>query len=209
MAEYPPFINATSNIGKILSNIQTAQTPPKYTQDFQKEILGVKSSSAQPFIGVLKRISFLSADGSPTELYKQFRNKSLAGEAMAQGIKIGYESLFKINEYAYKLSREDLKDLIAQATGLDKSVSTLNGILGTFTELCKFADFNTETKSTQYNNGNSNDESPTEHQTAAQSGTGISKKISLGYTINLNLPETTDIAVFNAIFKSLKDNLLD
>jgi hypothetical protein len=32
--------------------------------------------------------------------------------------------------------------------------------------------------------------------------------LNLGYTINLNLPATSDIAVFNAIFKSLKENLL-
>jgi hypothetical protein len=32
--------------------------------------------------------------------------------------------------------------------------------------------------------------------------------LNLGYTINLNLPATTDAAVFDAIFKSLKEHLL-
>jgi hypothetical protein len=32
--------------------------------------------------------------------------------------------------------------------------------------------------------------------------------INLSYTINLNLPAATDIGVFNAIFKSLKEHLL-
>jgi hypothetical protein len=32
--------------------------------------------------------------------------------------------------------------------------------------------------------------------------------LNLSYTINLNLPETSDVEVFNAIFKSLKENLL-
>ncbi len=32
--------------------------------------------------------------------------------------------------------------------------------------------------------------------------------LNLGYTININLPATTDQAVFNAIFKSIKQNLL-
>ena len=32
--------------------------------------------------------------------------------------------------------------------------------------------------------------------------------IGLNYTINLNLPATNDVEVFNAIFKSLKENLL-
>jgi hypothetical protein len=33
-------------------------------------------------------------------------------------------------------------------------------------------------------------------------------EMRVGYTINLNLPETTNPEVFNAIFKSLRDNLL-
>jgi len=33
-------------------------------------------------------------------------------------------------------------------------------------------------------------------------------KFNLSYTINLNLPKTDDIAVFNAIFRALKENLL-
>jgi hypothetical protein len=37
---------------------------------------------------------------------------------------------------------------------------------------------------------------------ARQTNFGIS------YTINLNLPATTDVEVFNAIFKSLKENIL-
>ena len=38
-----------------------------------------------------------------------------------------------------------------------------------------------------------------------------SEKVKLGisYTINLNLPATTEIEVFNAIFKSLKNNIID
>jgi hypothetical protein len=37
-------------------------------------------------------------------------------------------------------------------------------------------------------------------------GNGIG--MNLSYTINLNLPPSTDIAVFNAIFQSLRKNLL-
>jgi hypothetical protein len=33
-------------------------------------------------------------------------------------------------------------------------------------------------------------------------------KLGITYTINLNLPATTDVEVFNAIFKALKENLL-
>ena len=36
----------------------------------------------------------------------------------------------------------------------------------------------------------------------------LKAELSLGYTINLHLPATSDVAVFNAIFKSLRENLL-
>ena len=34
-------------------------------------------------------------------------------------------------------------------------------------------------------------------------------KSELGYTIQVHLPATTDINVYNAVFKSLKEHLLD
>ena len=34
------------------------------------------------------------------------------------------------------------------------------------------------------------------------------REFSISYTINLNLPPTTNVEVFNAIFRSLKENLL-
>jgi len=36
----------------------------------------------------------------------------------------------------------------------------------------------------------------------------VDGRLRLSYTINLNLPATTEIEVFNAIFKSLRENLL-
>ena len=36
----------------------------------------------------------------------------------------------------------------------------------------------------------------------------LNGRLGLSYTINLNLPATTEIEVFNAIFKSLRENLL-
>ena len=33
-------------------------------------------------------------------------------------------------------------------------------------------------------------------------------ELKVGYTINLNLPETSDPKVFNAIFRALRENLL-
>lgn len=46
-------------------------------------------------------------------------------------------------------------------------------------------------------------------QQPKQNTSPTQKGINLSYTINLNLPATKDIDVFNAIFKSLKQHILD
>jgi hypothetical protein len=46
------------------------------------------------------------------------------------------------------------------------------------------------------------------HDRSGSDQVGGKLKMGLSYQINIILPETENIAVFNAIFKSLKDNLL-
>jgi hypothetical protein len=52
-------------------------------------------------------------------------------------------------------------------------------------------------------------EQPEEEPTDSEiSESRTTKKMGISYTINLNLPATTEIEVFNAIFKSLKEYIL-
>ncbi|MBA3448023.1 MAG: hypothetical protein H0T56_10525 [Pseudaminobacter sp.] len=52
------------------------------------------------------------------------------------------------------------------------------------------------------------DEVTTPHDRSVPDQAGGKMKLGLSYQINIVLPETENIAVFNAIFKSLRDNLL-
>lgn len=202
----PPFMNGYGLIEKILPKIIEAQTPPRFTQDFVKTVLGFKTGSAKAFIPLAKRLGLLNTDGTPTELYKKFRNQKVSKEAMAQAIRKGYSDLFTTNEYVYELNAKDLEGLVKQVTGLDKSTSTLLSIIRTFLALKKFADFkkgaeDLERAGEEKKGSNAKDESePPGHKEDV--------KLNLSYSINLVLPKTEDISVFNAIFKSLKENLL-
>lgn len=89
-------------------------------------------------------------------------------------------------------------------TGLEKGNSTVNAIVGTFEAIKGFADFSIEKEPQQNSKENIVETSPA-HQNSVETE-GI--KLGLAYTINLVLPKTDDIAVFNAIFKSLRENLL-
>ena len=202
MAELPPFMNAYGSVGKILEKIKQAKTPERFTYDFLNTTLGFKSSSARAFIALAKRIGLLASDGSPTDLYKSFRNHAESGGAMAKAIRKGYPQLFERNESAHKMNKKDLEGLLVQITGLEKNNATIRAIVETFEALKPFAQFGEEEKVAE---GPKEEEK--EMLTSEEGPTG-ELKLGLAYTINLVLPKTDDVAVFNAIFKSLREHLL-
>lgn len=216
MSDKLPFINSTGLVQKILEQIIKAATPSRYTVDFQSTVLGYGSGSAKPFIPLLKRLGFLNSDGSPTDLYKEFRMETHRGLAMAKALKHGYSALYKVNEYAHELDKSKLKDAIIRVTGHDKDAGVVRAIAGTFEALKNYAKFfatDSETE-TKIEEDKLRYESP-----AMISSTNSERKVdttgtsargmNLSYTINLNLPASKDPEVFNAIFKTLKENLLN
>jgi hypothetical protein len=203
MAEKLPYVLAYGLITKALDKIKSAATPERFTQDFLSTKLALKGGSAKPVIPFLKRIGLLGSDGVPTERYKKFRNPVNTGTAAAEGLRQGFKPLYDRNEYAHDLNDKDLKGLIVEATGLEPEVSTVRAIIGSFKALKAFAKFDGETPEEEAKDFEEDGE---EQKTEEE---GISRpRLGLSYTINLNLPATSDIAVFNAIFKSLREHLL-
>jgi hypothetical protein len=201
--EKVPYVTAYGNVTKALDAIQKASTPARFTQDFLSTKLALKGGSPKPVIPFLKRMGFLGSDGSPTDLYKRFRNPSHAGAAAASGLRNAFGSLYEINEYAHELGDPELRGLVVQATGFEPDSTAVRSIIGSFKAVKGYADFDdvvgVEEEPTDDEGEYSDDDS------ASVPGLG---GLNLGYTINLHLPATSDIAVFNAIFKSLRENLL-
>lgn len=207
MAISLPYLNAHGNITKALERVKTAQTPPRFTQDFLETKLALKGGSARPIIPFLKRVGFLAADGSPTDLYRTFRGTpEQSGAAAAEALKIGYEPLYQVNEYVHDASDPDLKSFIVQVTGAEPAAPQVAAIAGSFKALRAFADF--EGASVPVVTTDAGAALTIGPETKTGSGGGGAGSIKLGYTIHLNLPATSDIAVFDATFKSLRANLL-
>lgn len=202
-----PYLQAYGNIKKALEKITLATVPPKFTQDFLATTLDMPGGGARPVIKFLKRAGFLHSDGTPTDLYKQFRNSSVRGAAAAQGLRNAYSHLYVANEYVHDANDKELKGLIVQVTGLPEDSKLIPSMIGSFKVLRDFADFNAEAsvRLDQQANDEGGSDSGNQVQRQALVPQG---NLRLGYTINLNLPATTDIAVFNAIFKSLREHLL-
>ena len=97
---------------------------------------------------------------------------------------------------------KELFALIVQVTGLDAQNKICKLIQSTLNNLKAYADFGAKDVI-------KNPKEFIEAKKPVQNKEDLNKKdICLTYTINLNLPATTDQAVFNAIFKSLKEHLL-
>jgi hypothetical protein len=207
----PPFMNATGLVTKILDKVIQAAQPERFTQDFLATKLGYGSGSARPFIPLMKRIGFLGNDGIPTKLYSQFRNPDTRAAAMAEALKIGYRELYERNEYVHDLPKDKLKNLIVEMTGLPPGDSTVNGIVNTFTNLKSFANFDAKLPEEKTSEKAHQEDLPDtrivdRRELNSDNGKGVG--LNLSYHVYLNLPETSDVEVFNAIFRSLKENIL-
>jgi len=212
MADYPPFMNSTGLISKIFSKMADAQKPDRFTQDYLATVLGFSSGSAKAFIPLLKRLSFINGDGTPTQLYARFRNPSERSSAMLEALKMGYGTIYTRNEYAHALPKDKFRDLVVEVTGLERDNTMARAIAGTF-EALKHAGNVTDT--TQLGTTHTAHQAPAAEvpATITPNNLGPSKSgqevgMNLSYTINLNLPPSADPEVFNAIFRALKEHLL-
>lgn len=206
MAHNLPYVLQPGTLTKILEKVKTASVPERFTQDFLGTKLGFKGGNAKAIIPLLKKIGFLATDGSPTDLYKRFRNPAQSGVAMAFGIRHGYKTLYEMNEYVHDANDKDLKGLVVQATGAETDSRVVQAIVSSLKALKALAKFD---QTTDAETDTDEPTGPPQEETRSEAPPSLSRAgFNLGYTINLNLPGTTDIAVFDAIFKSLKEHLL-
>jgi len=209
-SETPPYMNAYGNIGRTLRKIKAAQTPPRFTTDFLATKLDLSGGGARPIIPFLKRVGFLGTDGVPTDRYKRFRNPGQAGKAAAEALREGYKSLYEVNEYIHDASDDDLLGVVVQVTGLEPEAPVTKAIVASFKALKDFAVFDSVDDEDEDEDDSSMRKDKGDEERDGPDGKRIqlTKGLGLSYTLNLNLPATSDIKVFDAIFKSLKEHLL-
>jgi len=111
------------------------------------------------------------------------------------------------NEFAHELPDDALVGLIVEETGQPHDSNAVKLAYACFKHLKAFADFQPAGEATTIVAKPAPEQhSPPPRQDAP--ATSQSFGLNLGYTINLNLPATSDPEVFDAIFKSLKQHLL-
>lgn len=213
MSKDLPYMSSPGSLPKILNKIIEASVPENFNADFLGTKLGFPGGNQRMFISWAKKCNLLNADGTPTQIYKDFRNPDYRGAAMANALKAGYEELFTRNAYAQDLSPKELTKLICEITGKPHDNNTVKVIVRSFQNAKGFADF--EASSSKAKKYEGKRESKPDSQKQSNLPAPVTKcqdtnlKLGLNYTINLVLPKTDDPAIYDAIFKSLKENLLD
>lgn len=199
-----PYLTTPGTIDNALSKVKAAATPPTFNNDFVHAKLQIKGGAGKSIPPFFKKLGLVSDNGAPTALYQKLRNAATAADALGQAVRVAYRPLYEVNEYAHALSDKDLKGLILQVSGLEDGNRTAELIQSTFLKLKKHARFDAPDVDDRRNEI---EETPALATAQRTRKTGIDE-IRIGYTINLNLPATTNVEVFDAIFQSLRKNLL-
>ncbi|BDV31566.1 DUF5343 domain-containing protein [Microbacterium terricola] len=212
MAAEIPYMPSVVNVAAILDKIRSAGTPPKFTHDFLKSTLGFGSSNDRAMVKVLRSLGFISADGTPTQRYNEFKGDP--GKALATGLREGWPDLFMADQKVYEKSVSQVQGIVKTVTGAGDAVAQKTA--STFKALSDKADWSAGAadKKTQVDDQPTEVNSPDETRNAegGSGGTGSSGVGSglfqLHHDIHIHLPPTTEVSVYRAIFQAIKAELM-
>lgn len=206
-------VQVSGKLGTLFEKLREGQAPPKFTREFLKD-LGFKSSNWHAAISLLKGLGFLSADGTPTPRYMEFLDKTRWKHVLGEAVRSAYSDLFIMKNQPTRSDKSmiagkykstyNMSDLAA-----DRAASTFLGLL----ELAGTDALRADTENSKPTN---NDAEEATKQEASKSGRNAqpdvivrqSVPVGLNYNIQIHLPATKDVEVYNAIFKSLGEHII-
>lgn len=196
-----PYMSSAKNLPSVLAKIKSAGAPPRFTYEFLKLNLGFGSSQDRTVIGVLKGLGFLSSDGTPTARYNGFRSDATSGRAMAAGLRDGWSEIFLSDQKANERSSAQLLGLFKSVTGAGEAVA--QKMATTFKVLAGSADWRGELAP-------GGEKPAVEHVVTDEAAKPKPERVlSLRHDVHIHLPPTSDVAVYTAIFRAIRDELLD
>lgn len=211
MALSNSYLITTKNFDAIFSALLSAKAPASLSTGFLKT-LGFTSSNDSLYIRLFKDLGLIDQSNSPTEKYFRFLDQSESKKVIAECVEEAYSDLFAINKKAYELTEAEVKNKFKTLTQGAKEDNIVALMAKTFKALCDYADWSKPVQQIPKVTGiEKKDEKQTDPNGATfakhSSTTENNDKPSLHYNIQIHLPETRDTAVYDAIFKSLKEHL--
>lgn len=199
------WVGAANRIPDVFNKIRDGQAPSQVTNQLLKD-WGFASSADRAFIPLLKSLGFLTPTGQPTQRYHDYRDHSRSKAIMGEALKEAYQDIFLIKAKPTKADQGSI-------TGKFKSFHNASDDVAqrmskTFFALLDLADLS------ELDTLKASDETPAiAFESAATkqplSVTGSPILAGLHYNVQIHLPATKDVEVYNAIFKSLKEHFVD
>lgn len=210
MALATSYLVTTKNFDAIFTALLSAKAPTSLTTGFLKT-LGFTSSNDSLYIRLFKDLGLIDSANAPTDKYFRFLDQSESKKVIAECVEEAYSDLFAINKKAYELSAADVKNKFKTLTQGSKEDNILALMANTFKALCDYAEW-TKTPAKKQDPPEIKDpKPPSDPPKENPEGNLGDRKIikpNLHYNIQIHLPETRDTAVYDAIFRSLKEHLL-
>lgn len=193
------YVLPTKRLPEIFSKIRDGQAPGQFTTQLLKD-WGFKSTTDRAFIPLLKALGFLSSDGKPTQRYHDYRDHSRSKEVLGQALRDAYSDIFLIKEHPTNSDRAAIEGKFKSFHNASDNVAGL--MTATFLAMLPLADLSKKSKPPEEN-----------EERKVQAGvTPPGEPLAPGapglhYNIQIHLPATKDVEVYNAIFKSLREHL--
>lgn len=132
---------------------------------------------------------------------------------LAEAVREAYGDLFELNTNAHKMTRDEVKNKLKTLTQGQFSDAVLGKMATTFDALAAEADFDAiepaEPPAEADETGEPKHQAP-QDLPAARTPVGKEGAVRLGglvYNIQIQLPESRDPAVYDALFRSLRTHL--
>jgi hypothetical protein len=206
MALASNYVQVYGKLPEVFARLSEGQAPDKFTRQHLKD-LGFASSNFHAVIPLLKTLGFLTADGAPTARYHAYRDHSQSRAILGQALREAYGDLFTIKADPKPADKKLIEGKFKSTHNVSERLAEL--MASTFYSLLAMSDVKpAPLKPVLAENPEEVTQVNTPTPKADVSSTPLHRP-SLHYNIQIHLPATKDVEVFNAIFKSLREHLLD
>ncbi len=198
------YVLPTNRIPDLFGKIRDGQAPDRFTHQLLKD-WGFNSTNDRAFIPLLKELGFLTVDGKPTQMYHDYRDHSRSKHVLAQALREAYSDIFLIKEHPTNSDKSAVEGKFKSFHNASDNVAGL--MAKTFFGILALADLSLK----KYPTSITADTTPAtfEHETPQVPERKVLGHTGLHYNIQIHLPATKDVEVYNAIFKSLREHLFN
>lgn len=210
MALTNAYVLPTNRIPDVFSKIRDGQAPSQFSNQLLKD-WGFSSSNDRAFIPLLKALGFLSPTGQPTQRYHDYRDHSRSKAVMGDALREAYGDIFLITANPKPSDKSAIEGKFKSFHNVSDNVAQL--MTKTFYGLLNLADLSAPSSKAAEPPAIDQDEEAGEPPTAPthypQRPSAVGVFTGFHYNIQVHLPATKDVEVYNAIFKSLKEHFVE